>query len=425
MKKSFYNFSFEVDGRNYIYNAMTNALAELSRHEKKSLDSFKCNKHMENSDFIHELKYGGFVIDDYVDELNVIKEKLLRSRYSSNELDLVIAPTLGCNFRCAYCFENTQSDLSIMSEDVQNQLVNFTRNQLHHKDALNVTWYGGEPLLAMQVIEDLTKQFIALSSELEVEYRASMVTNGFLINEAMFERLKECHVNHMQITLDGVEEGHDVRRPLQNGGSSFYQIVNGLQILAKNVVPVSLRVNVDRRNQGAFEQVVSFLAERNLLENISPYPGIITDLTGFSEDKVCFNMDEIYTIEESAKTILNKRLINDHLYDYPISKSNYCGADQIDSFVVDPYGYIYPCWDEIGRRECAISHVSDKQQDSISMDRSRYLLYDVTEDPFCRDCRVLPICMGGCPHQRISGHHDCIVEKEYLLERLKYYIEHN
>ena len=55
--------------------------------------------------FSDDLFEGGFIINDDVDELKLLKLNLLQSRYRTGNLGLTIATTLACNFRCVYCYE--------------------------------------------------------------------------------------------------------------------------------------------------------------------------------------------------------------------------------------------------------------------------------------------------------------------------------
>ena len=50
-----------------------------------------------------------------------------------------------------------------------------------------------------------------------------------------------------------------------------------------------------------------------------------------------------------------------------------------------------------------------------------FLLYDPTQDPACKGCKYLPLCMGGaCPRARLNGHRDC----EGVAEEVRTYLAH-
>lgn len=46
-----------------------------------------------------------------------------------------------------------------MSRDVQEKVVELVKARAESVMRLSVTWYGGEPLLALDIIENLTNKF--------------------------------------------------------------------------------------------------------------------------------------------------------------------------------------------------------------------------------------------------------------------------
>jgi len=117
--------------------------------------------------------------------------------YYPTSLGLIIVPTLSCNFDCQYCFE-TGKRASHMEDDIINQLIPFIKKHRHAQD-LHVTWYGGEPLLCLDVIK---KILLKISSELPnypIKYH-SIITNGYYFNQEVVDLFKEFPLNAIQIT---------------------------------------------------------------------------------------------------------------------------------------------------------------------------------------------------------------------------------
>lgn len=183
---------------------------------------------------------------------------MFSARYSRTHLGLVIAPTLGCNFNCEYCFEDTQDDITKMSEEIQEKVVEFVKSNSKNIDCIDVTWYGGKPTLCMDIIENLSKRFIEICDEKNINYEAGIITNGYLISQKASDMFKKYKINQVQITVDGLEKEHNRRRPLK-GGKTFEEIVKGLHILNKNKININLRVNIDRNNYQSFKEVVAFI----------------------------------------------------------------------------------------------------------------------------------------------------------------------
>src|SRR5271165_1102290 len=119
---------------------------------------------------------------------------------------------MACNLDCFYCFESNRY-AGRMSAAVQSNIVRLVRRYFESgTKRLDVTWYGGEPLLAVSVVESLSKRFLALCGEFGSEYSAQIVTNGTLLTHETARQLASWNVKRAQITLDGVPQLHDTRR---------------------------------------------------------------------------------------------------------------------------------------------------------------------------------------------------------------------
>ena len=91
----------------------------------------------------------------------LVKYVTLSRRNDDSRLILTINPTLACNFACPYCFEKQHPDI-FMNGTIENKIINFINL---HKGAkiLDVTWFGGEPLLAFdRIVSSNLKKMQAL-----------------------------------------------------------------------------------------------------------------------------------------------------------------------------------------------------------------------------------------------------------------------
>ena len=129
----------------------------------------------------------GIIIPNDFDEYNSIIFSRRVSQYaSSNTFSLIIAPTLGCNFHCVYCFEKGRNDSKIMDAKTQDGVLNFVESQFMRDkniSSLSVTWFGGEPLIGYKsVISPLSTKLIALCEKYNIAYSAGIITNGYYLN---------------------------------------------------------------------------------------------------------------------------------------------------------------------------------------------------------------------------------------------------
>ena len=201
-----------------FYNSRTNALAIIEKDKYAEYKAF-CSDGKEITDekLMQDLTFGGFLIDSETEELDLLRYALHQSRFGASHLGLTIAPTSDCNFRCIYCYEKDSLRLSTMSEEVQQGVIDYVKRVAPTIADLYISWYGGEPLLALDIIERLTHDICEICEEHKISYNAGIVTNGYLLTPKTAKKLGELHVSHIQVTLDGSREQHDKRRPLKGG----------------------------------------------------------------------------------------------------------------------------------------------------------------------------------------------------------------
>ena len=365
---------------------------------------------------ISHLRQGGFLIDDDHDEHDRLRLRMLSQRFSTTSLGLTIVPTADCNFRCPYCYEKDRIAQIYMTEEIQESIVKLLEKQVKHISHFSVTWFGGEPLMALDIIESLSKRFIEICEDNEVAYSAGMITNGYLLTRKTLELLKDLKVGFLQITIDGDRDTHNIMRPHVDGSGTFDKILKNLLANSDILPPVSLRINVDKNNIDSGRVVLNLLEEHNLLEKVMPNLGQIIPDNGTYDKASCLS-----TCDFSIETFKYYQLIsNDENFmgSYPRPVANACTADKFNSSVIGADGRVYRCWSDVGLDEkCVGSLLNNVKDIAINEDiYLNYMLYDPTKDRICADCNLLPVCMGGCPYKRINDSGERCVNYKYVLE---------
>ena len=202
------------------------------------------------------LKIKGIADDEF--EVNKIKYVTRSTRFDHSHLALTINPTLVCNFACPYCFEYDHNGKT-MTTETEDRIVDFVKSHSEAK-SMRITWFGGEPLIAFDRIESLSKKLLSLG----LEYDAGIISNGYLVNEDVAKRISHLHITSMQITLDGLKERHDSRMGcLKNGGATFDRIISSMKLLREFApdMRIGIRVNIDHENDQEFITLYKFITE--------------------------------------------------------------------------------------------------------------------------------------------------------------------
>ncbi|MCK4668025.1 SPASM domain-containing protein [Candidatus Dependentiae bacterium] len=431
MKASMYNFFFKYHAKKYLaYNSFSNAFAEVTDSEYKiikkilkSPDKFKYKTKKERK-LRDSLIMGNYLIDNDFDELTAIKFEYLSGRFDSSGLGLTLAPTMNCNFRCEYCYEE---HLKVdMSEEVQLALIEMVKSYAPKITHLSIFWFGGEPTLKMDIIERLTKAFMKICKENKIRYTASMVSNGYLINRKFAKRLKALKIDSVQITLDGLKEIHDKRRPVVGGYGSFDRIIKNMKEIA-DIISINLRINVDKTNYKDALDLLDYLKKQKLDGKVSPYFGVVTAYTDSCSNIAdsCFDNQEYSKAEVQMYKEAIKKGFTIAKYPYRIH-GGYCTADTLNSMVISSNGAIFKCWNYITEEEkYAIGHLVKPDNKTYYYNLLGWMKHNILENPDCLECEVLPICMGGCPYEVKVLQHEkkCSTYKFNLIEMLKNYYE--
>lgn len=435
LKYSLYNDFIDLDGKHYLINYFTGNIIELDDAHYKKLsqvrEGMEIQQNLLDEDEIDFLYVRGFLVEHNFDEKKYLKYIWKRS-FTHSDLTLQIEPTLKCNFACTYCFEDGVPQPT-MTETRVKGLLKFTEKYMLKEElrSLNVIWFGGEPLLFPQIIEKLTKGFREIFKKLEFDfetgYRSTLVTNGSLLNAKVINKLQEWRITNIQITIDGSEKVHNERRPLKGGNPSFHIVwknfLNLLEFIhfSEQKIGIILRINFSIDVKDDVTEILDLIPVdfRKYIK--------VTYKHYFPKSTQWANREP----QLQGTILVPHSLVESNLSYYAYQKGYdsvrlelnlkpfYCPSTTEHYFEISPDLKVYKCNVAVGIRP----HVG-------TIDENGNLIYNLPEfltwvniDPFvdsdCLDCKLLPICMGGCGLARLSNRKGCIVDKEQYREVVK------
>ncbi len=343
----------------------------------------------------------------------------------------VIQPSAMCQLGCDYCGQKHTKDY--LNSNLYENLANRIREKAKNGNYKNlyIGWFGGEPLMGLPQMRELTKIFKEIASEYNMGYSSKIVTNGLSLKENIFfDLIQNLNVNSIEVTLDGISKYHDEHRPTKEGKNSFDIIFNNLlkicnlEDFEKLGCKISIRCNVDHRNIEGVSPLIKLLAKHNLHEKIAYfYPiGVYSwgnDAHKKSLTKEDFAKMEIdWYIEMIELGFKSLSLI-------PGRVKKVCLAVSPTSEMYDAFGNIFNCTEvSYVPNYVGTDYIIGNLKDNPSLEsRTKAPLVDwndtlLTDKYPCHTCKMLPFCGGGCPKSWHEDMRACPTPKFNIKEKL-------
>ena len=193
LKWSRFNFLVETSKhQKYLYNSYSNSLIRLEDTLYKNLQSLSRNDGMSNitafsKEEIEYLKKIYALVEDDDILVDILHHQSMSRIYSKKTLVLTIAPTQSCNFACTYCFEKWRQS-GTLSDQTENAIINYIKHlkQTEGLENINLTWYGGEPLLQYKRVISLAKRIEQLGLNINENL---LITNGYFFTPEVIKEL--------------------------------------------------------------------------------------------------------------------------------------------------------------------------------------------------------------------------------------------
>lgn len=176
-------------------------------------------------------------------------KQALAASLSKEQFHLIIYPTEQCNFRCVYCYEDFEIG------KMQPWLIEATKILMSKKaktlKVLSLSWFGGEPLLAKEILFELAEHALYLSKKYNFKLAGDLTTNGLLLDIKTLSRLVVLKQNLFQISIDGDKDFHDKTRVTRTGRGSFDKIWARLIAASETDLDfkITVRVHITDLNQ--------------------------------------------------------------------------------------------------------------------------------------------------------------------------------
>lgn len=401
LKHSKFNFCTQNEiGELLLYNSYIGLHSLCKLRKKKDIESFVSNDFDKLSNkTIMSLKERGLIVDIDENEDAKMYSQLLEV-ISPKNLNLIINPTEKCNFKCVYCYESFKH--GEMSEETQSKVVSFVRNSIHNYTGLNVSWFGGEPLLSASTIMSLSDKFMRICRFNKRSYSSSITTNGYLLDSGLFNELLNRNVNNFQITIDGTKEIHDKQRVLASKKGTYDRIIKNLSSIKKSKARnfnIVLRVNF---TEEIFDQFEIFLDDIKMLFDDDSRFTLSCYKVGDWGGSIPFEYRENLVRDSSSgmrkiyMKILESKQIIPIRFDYLNPGSGLCYAGKKNNFLISSDGSVHKCTIDFEEDQSTVGCLTNNCI-KLSKQYFKYVCVPTTCGEF-HNCFFSPVCTGDpCP----------------------------
>ena len=317
---------------------------------------------------------------------NLKRKEKKRRTPTIKEVDTIrINVSNACNLSCKYCYAgggNYGFNNSLLNLKVAEEIVDFIKKYMNHINT--IFFFGGEPLLNIEAIEYICKEF--------PEKKFSLITNGTILNDDIIKVIKS-HQIKIAISIDGPKEIHDLNRITNDNKPTFDIVTANIKKLKKNNINgVSL--------QSTFTSYINkTMSKDDLIEffdnNFDFRYLTIGDDINDKNLEYYENKDIIVKyIKEKNKVIAG--ITNNALLSIKTHhrRENKCGASN-NMILIYPSGDIYPCQMFIGDSEHKLENIHNFNIEKFNFNRRKFN-QTFLENEKCDECLAKYIC-DICP----------------------------
>jgi uncharacterized protein len=247
MKLSRFNLwveDYPVKGEHLLFNTRTQALLKVNQGLKKELYNLSAHQvatvaggQLKNN--LAALKANGVVVEDEKEDAAKLNDffRQLKSQSTTLPFEATILTTYACNFRCVYCFEESVKDDVYLDKETSDLIIQWLIRRAEAKQYKRIflVYYGGEPLLNVRPIYDISWHLMQWAQEKKIEFGFAIITNGSLVNPDLIDKFLTVGLEQVRITIDGDREAHDKKRPLAGGGPTFDLIMDNIKSIIDRV----------------------------------------------------------------------------------------------------------------------------------------------------------------------------------------------
>ncbi len=314
-----------------------------------------------------------------------------------------------CNLACKYCFAGVGrfgGRPCLMSAGTARRALDFLIEASGSRRYLDVDFFGGEPLLAFEVVKDAILYARQKEKHTGKSFRFTLTTNCVLLSDEIISFLNDQNVS-LILSLDGRPEVHDAMRTFRDKSPSHARVIAGAlaAIRSRPDLDYFVRGTFTRSNLD-FHEDVKYLYKAGF-RRISLEPAV-------GQGDWAITSSDIPALRESYSELASfwahcmDKGDGFEFYHFNLGmerglcrerRTTGCGAGH-EYMAVTPQGEIYPCHQLVGNPTYLLGHVASGVH-RPGLQRS-FAQARVPNKDLCRVCWARYLCGGGCHARAIE-----------------------
>jgi uncharacterized protein len=319
------------------------------------------------------------------------------------DLDFQVVINSGCNLRCTYCYEGSQTrrnDRVAPGETLREAFEKLT-GKAPGLRRITANFLGGEPLLSWKETLNAIEHLHEVAKSRGVDCSMTVQTNLTYIPDGFLSAAKE-HRLFVLANIDGDRALHDAQRPHKvPQHSSFDDTVRCLEELRLHEVEFGLRCTITRHNASGLAEIAKLHAR--LGARVSVFK-LLVPVT-YSGEGVETLLPDPQSYKEGLERLIAEPTWTDQAWcrefidtikavrDQRAPQSANCSAANPASYTIDQAGHIYNCPNLIGNESFDAGPFAQIDQERRT-EVGRLLARQ--EDPVCGRCSYRFVCTSAC-----------------------------
>lgn len=331
------------------------------------------------------------------------------------EMTVWLHITNSCNLGCYYCFVRDKTPGHIDQRTLNCALDRIVSTiQANGLRRVTIKLAGGEPTLAIGLMEHVYDYILARTNTAETDVRFAVLTNGTLMSRRILDFLRRPRVG-IGISVDGYGADHNAHRVFKGTKQGSWEFVSRtVEGLLESGIKPYIMATLTPESMPGIDKLITWLLTHGLVARLNVVrPSFDNKWDDEARQRSAAQLASLairaFDVALSAVErwsepvdVVNRINLCELSFNYPL-KGPACGIGR-SHVVVNRNGMLADCVMKLdgATTECSDNLLLDVQRTVRSTQYDADSIRRIRE---CLECRWYPVCGAGCPtfNARVTG----------------------